>query len=257
MKAVYVVSYFDNPGGTTLPGRRRAELVEVLYRWRRHQQLYLIEDGAYRLLRYWGEDVPSLRSFDRQGRLTIWTDTFSKCFSPGIRVGWGVLPRELAQVVLELKGNVDFGSPHFAQCLMLRVLEQGLLEPHVEQLRAAYRTKLEAMLQGLEEHFGSIPGCRWLRPRGGLYVWLELPPQVDTRPQGPLFHAAVERGVLYVPGHYCYPSGGGPVPWNTIRLSFGVQPPERIVQGVRLLAQAVQEVLDKSGGDESLKSAPR
>ncbi len=246
VKAVYVVSYFDNPAGTTLPLSRRQELVELLYRWRAHQELYLIEDGAYRLLRYEGEDVPSLRSLDREGRLVVWTDTFSKCFSPGIRVGWGVLPAELAQVVLDLKGNVDFGSPHFAQCLIYEVLQRGLLEPHVNRLRAAYRTKLQAMLQALEEHFGPVEGCRWMRPQGGLYVWLELPPQVDTRPEAPLFHAAVERGVLYVPGHYCYPRLGVPVPHNTIRLSFGVQPPDRIAQGVRLLAQAVQEVLRRS-----------
>ena len=243
VKAVYLVSYFDNPAGITLPLKRREQVLEILRRWNRHQRIYLIEDGAYRLLRYYGEDVPSLRSLDESGQLVVWTDTFSKCFSPGVRVGWGVLPPELAQVVLDLKGNVDFGSPHFAQCVINQVLARGLLEPHVEVLRRAYRTKLEAMLQALEEHLGPLPGCRWIRPQGGLYVWLTLPPEVDTRPEGPLFHAAVERGVLYVPGHYCYPTHGGPVPHNTIRLSFGVQPPERIAQGVRLLAEAIAEVL--------------
>ena len=92
VKAIYVTTYFDNPSGVTMPVKRRAALVELAKRWSRESKLYIIEDAAYRELRYHGDDIPSLRSFDPEGDTVVQTGTFSKSFSPGIRVGWGILP---------------------------------------------------------------------------------------------------------------------------------------------------------------------
>jgi 2-aminoadipate transaminase len=170
----------------------------------------------------------------------IYTHTFSKSFSPGMRVGWGILPPSLVEPICEQKGNLDFGSPHFNQHVMATVLDERLFEPHLERLRSAYRAKRDAMLSALDEHLASLPGVRWARPDGGLYVWLELPADVATGPGGPLFDRALEAGVIYVPGEYCYASEGVPIARNTIRLSFGVQPPERIREGIAALARAVR-----------------
>src|SRR5690606_16457817 len=149
--------------------------------------------------------------------------TFSKSYSPGIRVGWGLLPKRLVEHVLDQKGNIDFGSPNFAQHVMFTVLERGLYEPHVQRLRSAYNEKLQAMLQSADEYLAHIPGVSWIKPDGGLYVWLTLPENVDSSPSGPLFHRAQQLGVLYVPGVYCFPAEGARPQRNTIRLSFGVQ----------------------------------
>ena len=96
------------------------------------------------------------------------------------------------------------------------------------------------MLSALDEHLAALPGVRWARPDGGLYVWLELPADVPTGPDGPLFDRALEAGVIYVPGEYCYAPEGVPVARNTIRLSFGVQTPERIREGIAAFARAAR-----------------
>ncbi|HTU26670.1 MAG TPA: PLP-dependent aminotransferase family protein, partial [Pirellulales bacterium] len=164
VKAVYVTPYFDNPTGLTMSAERRAELLRVVERWSRNSRLYLIEDCAYRPLRYAGADVPSLRSLDSSGELVVLADTFSKSFSPGIRVGWGVLPPSLVEPVAGLKGNLDFGSAHLNQRLMSAVLDMGLLEEHVARLASGYQRKLSAMLAAADAFLSDIPGVRWRRP---------------------------------------------------------------------------------------------
>ena len=100
------------------------------------------------------------------------------------------------------------------------------------------------MLAALDAEMKDLPGVRWMRPAGGLYVWLELPEQVATGPDGTLFDRAVAEGVLYVPGEYCYAGEGAAMARNRIRLSYGVQSPERITDGIGRLARAVEAVLE-------------
>jgi len=241
VKAIYVTSYFDNPGSVSLSEARRPEIVAIARRWSRERPIYVIEDAAYRELRYDCEDIPSLRSFDEEGDTVVYAGTFSKSFSPGIRVGWGILPEQLVDPILDQKGNHDFGSPNFAQHLMYRVLEEGLFENHIALLRESYQKKMHAMLDAANEHLAPLEGVRWHVPSGGLYVWVTLPEHVNAGPTGELFDRALEAGVLYVPGEYCYPKEGERK-HNTIRLSFGVQPVENIRKGIEALAQAIASI---------------
>ncbi len=243
VKALYAVTYFDNPSTVTLAEERRGPVVETIKRWSRHGTIRIIEDAAYRELRYEGPDVPSLRSYDLEGDTVILTETFSKSFSPGLRVGWGFLPRDLVEPVLNQKGNIDFGAPNFSQHVMNAVIEAGLLRPHVETLRDRYREKLHASLAACDEFFGPIDGVTWDRPTGGLYVWLKLPEYIDTGPGGLLFDFAVDEGVLYVPGEYFYPGSAQRNGTNMIRVCYGVQSPERIHRGIEALALATKRVL--------------
>ncbi len=239
VKAIYITSYFDNPSTVTLSLERRAAIVEIAKRWSRGRTIYVIDDAAYRDLRYAGDDLPSLRASDAEGDTVIVAETFSKSFSPGIRVGWGILPPALVGPVATQKANIDFGSPNFNQHLMATVMEQGLFEPHVAALRSSYREKLSAMLAAMDEHLGCIEGAAWRRPHGGLYVWLRVPPGIDTGPNGSLITHAMDEGMLYVPGEYCYPAEGQPRRSDQIRLSFGVQTPENIRRGIAALARAL------------------
>ena len=243
VKAVYVTSYYDNPTGVTIPAARRAALVDLVRRWSRTHKIYLIEDTAYRELRYWGDDVPSMRSMDPEGDTVVVAGSFSKAYSPGIRIGWGILPPALVEPVLGAKGNLDFGSPNFNQVLMATVLEMGLFDAHVETLRACYRGKIEAVLDAAEQFLRPIGGIDWVGPTGGLYLWPRLPETVDTGVASPLFDRAVEEGVLYVPGAVCYPSEGCTVPANRLRLSFGIPSCEEIRRGVEALARTIRQVL--------------
>lgn len=243
VKLIYLVPYFDNPSGVTTSLVRRADIVEAAHRWSKETKIHVIEDAAYSELRYEGEDVPSMRTVDPEGDTVVVAGTFSKSFSPGVRVGWGILPTHLVGPVCDLKGNIDFGSPNFSQHLMAKVLAKGLYEPHVETLRAGYREKLQAMLDAADAHFSRLPDVAWRRPAGGLYVWATLPEHLHTGPGGRLFDQAIREGVLYVPGEFSYPAEGEPVRKNAMRLSFGVQSPSRIRQGIAALAEAIARVM--------------
>lgn len=243
VKAIYCTSYFDNPCSVSLAAERRPQIVEIAQRWSTRQRIYVIEDTAYRELRYSGDDLPSLRAYDRTGETVIVAGTFSKSYSPGIRVGWGILPEALVGPVCEQKGNIDFGSPNLAQHLMHQVLDSGKFDEHVAHLRTSYRTKLAAMLTAADQYLTPLVGVEWIQPQGGLYVWLTLPDEIDAGPQGVLFRRAMDAGVLYVPGEYCFPVEGERKK-NTIRLSFGVQPVENIQRGMRALAEAIGSLND-------------
>ncbi|HUG93833.1 MAG TPA: PLP-dependent aminotransferase family protein [Planctomycetaceae bacterium] len=239
---IYTVSYYKNPSGISLAAGRRRELVEIARRWSRGQRLMILEDAAYRELRYDGPDLPSVWSFDRE--FVIYAQTFSKSFSPGLRVGYGVLPRELVAPVCDRKGNEDFGSANFNQHLLATVFEQGLYEDHVNHVRASCRRKRDAMLAAAERHFAGLPGVSWVQPHGGLYVWMRLPEAVNTSFDSLLFTRAVQvEKVMYVPGELFYAGPANRRHRNELRLSFGVQPVEGIAAGMERLARAVRSVL--------------
>jgi len=242
VKALYLVDYFDNPSNVTLSLERRPQIVEIIRRWSQEQRIHILEDAAYRALRYSGPDLPSLRSFDPDGETVIVAQTFSKSFSPGLRVGAGLLPKSLVEPLCQLKGHVNFGAPNLAQQLLAEVFRRGLYEPQVARLQTAYREKLNATLQAADEFLAPLPGVHYERPQGGLYLWLTLPPNVDAGPEGKLFGLALEEGILYVPGQYCYPADSAHAPRSTIRLSYGVQPPHRLRQGIQALARALQRL---------------
>ncbi|MCA9267217.1 MAG: PLP-dependent aminotransferase family protein, partial [Planctomycetales bacterium] len=219
----------------------RAEIVAAAERWSKHGTIYVLADDAYRELRYEGDDIPSTRVCDPSGETVIQAGTFSKCFSPGVRVGWGILPKSLVAPVHNQKGNLDFGSPNFAQHMMAQVIADGRLEPHIAALREGYRRKRDAMLAACRKHWEGSADVSWIAPQGGLYVWLTLPESIDAGPQGRLFDLALQAGMLYVPGQFCFPPEGQPVRRNTIRLSFGVQSAPRIAEGMQKLAQAIEQ----------------
>jgi 2-aminoadipate transaminase len=212
-------------------------------RYSRKQRLLILEDAAYRELRYEGPDLPSIKSFDTDNQHVILALTFSKTLSPGLKTGYGLLPRDLMGPLLRLKGNHDFGSNNFTQHLLDRLLDTGAYDRHVVELCRVYRRKRDTLLLTLERAFETWPEVRWTRPEGGLYVWLTFPCEVDTGPGGRLMQAALREGVLYVPGQFCYVNGdNAPIPTSGARLSFGVAQPEHLQEAVRRLARAAHEL---------------
>jgi 2-aminoadipate transaminase len=241
LRLVYVCDWFQNPTGRTLSLTRRRHLLELVERYSTHQRIFILEDAAYRELRYEGTDVPSIKSLDRDNRHVILAMTFSKPCAPGLKTGYGVLPRELVGPLLRLKGNHDFGSCNLVQHLLDRLLETGAYERHITQLKAIYRQKRDELLNALAEEFGPRRDIHWTHPEGGLYVWLMCPKELRTGPDSALMRAALAEGVLYVPGRFCY-VGTDPLPDTEARLSFGVVPGVQIREGVRRLARAVADV---------------
>lgn len=254
VKLIYVVSYYDNPGGVSLAAERRPEIVRIARKWSRDHRILVLEDAAYRELRYDGEEFPSVWSFDDDRETVIYAQTFSKTFSPGLRVGYGAVPKDLVQPLLDRKGNEDFGSPNFNQHLLAAVLESGRYASHLETVLAGYRTKRDRMVQSAERDFSEFEGVSWHEPHGGLYVWMSLPEGTETGFSSELFQAAVEEGVMYVPGELCYarsepdlPHALPDRPTHQMRLSFGVQSPDGIETGMQRLATAVKRILVRHG----------
>lgn len=241
VKLIYLVSDFENPSGFTLTADRREQIVAIAEASSTTKRIHILEDAAYRELRYDGEPLPSVRSSDKSGQSVLYAGTFSKSFSPGLRVGFGIVPKSLVEPIRARKGNEDFGSAHLNQQLLATVLGQDWYRPHAETVRQGYRTKRDALLSGIEEHFTDLDGVSWMRPEGGLYVWMTLPPYIETGFGSPLFKRAAKfEHVMYVPGELCH--GGEPEekPTNQMRLSFGVLDPANLKEAAVRLARAVR-----------------
>lgn len=244
VKLIYAVSDFENPSGFTLSGPRRQQIVEIAGRWSRSQRIHVLEDAAYRELRYDGDAPGSVFSYDSGRDTVLYAGTFSKTFSPGLRIGFGIVPPSLVEPICARKGNEDFGSAHFNQQVLATVLEEDWYLPHVAQVRAGYRIKRDALLAAIDRHFTGLDDVAWIRPDGGLYVWMSLPDHIDTGFESPLFaRAAKQEQVMYVPGELCH--GGTPAerPRHEMRLSFGVLDPANLDEAAARLSRAVQSVL--------------
>ncbi len=244
VKLIYLVSDFENPSGYSLSADRRRQIFEIVQRWSRDQRIHILEDAAYRELRYDGERSPSVWSCDTTRETVIYAGTFSKSFSPGLRVGYGIAPPALVAAICDRKGNEDFGSAHLNQQLVATVLEEGWYAPHTNVVRMGYCSKRDALLATIDREFNDLDGVSWVRPQGGLYVWMSLPPSVDTGFDSPLFERAAKiEQVMYVPGELCY--GGEPAsrPRHQMRLSFGVLDPHSLAEAAKRLARAVKAVI--------------
>jgi 2-aminoadipate transaminase len=244
VKFIYCTSFFDNPTGLTLSGPRRNQLLDVARKHSTHHRILILEDAAYRELRYDGEALPSIKSYDERNEFVILTQTFSKPFAPGIKLGYTLLPHDLVDPILQQKGNHDFGSANVCQAIALEAMRNGMYQSHLEVLKREYRKKRDLMLGALDVHMPRHAGIEWTHPHGGLYVWLTLPETFDTRREAELFDVCVKAGVLYVPGDYCFqPDDAGRVPGHHMRLSFGQVAPDRIDPGIARLAEVVRSRL--------------
>jgi 2-aminoadipate transaminase len=244
VKLIYTVSEHSNPSGLSLAQERRGPLVELARRWSRQHRIFILEDAAYRGLTFSGHEPPSVWSHDPEGDTVALARTFSKTFSPGLKTGYGVLPEALVKPILHIKANHDFGSANFNQQLLEHLIADGSYGRQVERLVVTYRQKRDVMLEALEQSLGSVEGVTWTHPQGGIYVWLTVPPDVNTGLNGRLFSRCLERGVLYVPGEYSFAAEPGPVHTNMARLTFGVVSEAGLVEGIGRLAAALTDCLE-------------
>lgn len=239
LKLIYTVDYFQNPTGLTLAAERRPRLVELARKYSTQQRILILEDAAYRELRYDGPDITSVKRYDTTNEFVVYASTFSKPCAPGLKTGYAILPRDLMAPLCNMKGNHDFGSTNLSQYIVDQLMASGAFARHVQTLRQVYRTKRDAMLSALEAEFADWPEVKWTHPAGGLYVWLSFPSGFDAGPEGKLVPRALEEGVLYVPGQFGHvPDEFGGLPTHEARLSFGVVAPEEVAEGIRRLRKA-------------------
>jgi 2-aminoadipate transaminase len=226
-KFVYTVPNFHNPAGVTMSRTRREQLVALC----REARIPIVEDNPYGMLRFDGEPLPTLRSLDRQN--VIYLGTVSKVFSPGVRVGWAVAEPGVLQRLVLAKEAADLCGSQFTMLVTERYFSGELWRRNLGALVQTYRSRRDAMLTALEEHFPS--DARWTKPTGGFFVWVTLPDYFDTPA---LLAAAVDRKVAYVPGTGFYPDGRGR---QQMRLCFSYPTEERIAEGIRRLGELLAD----------------
>lgn len=244
VKLLYLVSYFQNPTGATTSFAKKAEALRLLRKFERGagHPIYLLEDAAYRELRFSGGDVQSALAVRGRANRVIYSGTYSKPFATGVRVGFGILPDPIFTAVLRLKGNHDFGTANFPQRLIVRALQTGRYEKHLGELRKRYAHKGRLMHTAIAKHFPKEVEC-W-EACGGLYFWARLPRGIRTGPKSELFRRALANDVLYVPGALCYADDPTRArPDHEMRLSFGGAPDEAIGEGIARLGKAIRGVI--------------
>ncbi len=228
-KFIYTIPNFQNPAGVTMSPERRRRLLELA----REYDIPVVEDDPYGRLRFDGGHMKPLRSLDDE---VIYLGTFSKIFAPGLRLGWVTAPKPILAKLLLVKQAADLCGSNFAQVTAERYFLGTRWRKVLQGLTATYAERRDAMLAALDEHFP--PEARWTRPDGGFFVWVELPAYVDC---ASMLAEAVEHGVTFVPGDGFYPDGRGR---NCMRLAFCYAEPTAIAEGIRRLAEVVEDRLE-------------
>ncbi|GAB2621452.1 PLP-dependent aminotransferase family protein [Pseudactinotalea suaedae] len=229
VKLLYTVPNFHNPGGTTLSLERRPAIVAIA---RRHGVL-ILEDNPYGLLGFDGDVLPALQTYDPEG--VVYLGSFSKTFAPGYRVGWALAPHAIRERLVLASESAILCPSNMSQMSISAYLATCDWRGQVKQYREQYRERRDATLGALAEF---LPDARWTVPAGGFYTWLTLPEGLDAQAMLP---RAVTELVAYVPGTAFYADGTG---HRHIRLSYCYPTPERIEEGVRRLANVVNDELD-------------
>src|SRR5215510_2349029 len=194
---VYTIPTFNNPAGVTMSLDRRRALLDIASR----HGIPIVEDDAYRDLRFEGEPVPTLHALDREG-LVVRLGTFSKIVAPGVRLGFVLGDPALIQRLQPFKGE---GSTNGLTSLIVGTLmRSGRLAAHIEVLRRSYRTRRDTMEAALAAEMPKA--VTWTRPEGGFFVWLTLPPGTDVEK---VMARATEERVVAMPGTQCFPDGQG------------------------------------------------
>lgn len=230
-KLIYVSPNFRNPTGLTMSLTRRKSLAELSNRFR----VPVIEDNPYGALRYSGEHLPAVKSFDRR-ETVLYLSTFSKTVAPGLRLGWVVAPPELMAKLVLAKQGTDLHTSTLAQRALYYYLTHNCVESHISSLRKEYAQRLALMLREMAAYFPSQ--ASWTRPNGGMFIWVTLPDKVDATQ---LLQEAVREKIAFVPGSPFFANGGGE---NTLRLNFSNSTPEQISTGIERLGRLLDTKLN-------------
>lgn len=227
-KAVYLIPNFQNPSGRTMSLARRKAMAALAQQY----DFILLEDDPYRELRYEGESLPAIKSFDQSGNV-VYLTSYSKVISPGLRVGAAVISDDaLRRKVVICKQSSDTHTALLNQALVDCYIRTGRLDKHIPAICKDYGAKRDAMIKG----FDAFPtGTQYIKPQGGLFLWADLPQDINAVD---LLATAADRGVAFVPGTHFYIEKGTNL--HTVRLNFSNAAMEQIIKGMDLLAQVVK-----------------
>jgi len=228
VKLIYVIPDFQNPTGRTWNYERRKQLAELAMKYK----VIIIEDNPYGELRFEGEPLPSVKSFDTEGYV-LCTGSFSKIFCPGYRIGWIAGDKDIIRKYVLVKQGTDLQCNTIAQMEIAKYLEIYDIDKHISKIIETYRLRRNIAVKTMEKTFPK--GITFTRPKGGLFSWVELPATINARD---VLVKSLEKNVAFVPGGSFFPNGGKE---NTFRINFSNMPENRIVEGLERLGEVLCE----------------
>lgn len=239
-KLIYTIPTFQNPTGRTLSLERRKKLAQLAVEY----DVLVLEDNPYGAVRFEGEALPAVRSFDETGHV-IYTSTFSKILAPGLRLGWVVAPLELINKYTIMKQSVDLHSDQLAQYIVATFFKNNDVDEHIAKITALYKERKDLMMAAIKKYFPET--VSYSQPEGGMFIWMEVPGITDTQE---LFDRCIQNNVAFVPGEPFYCDEVVP---GTFRLNYSNMPEEQIELGMKRLAQAIDEVLAEQLVSEAIE----
>lgn len=230
VKLIYVIPDFQNPTGRSWSTERRKEFIEFISAY----DIPVLEDAAYSELSFEDKLEKPLSWYDKKGQV-VYVGTFSKTFCPGLRVAWLCARGELMEKYLILKNAADLSSSAIAQRQMANYLQHNDLDAHIKWITGLYKERRDRMMEVIDREFPKE--AHYVVPRGGLFIWLELPENKDARE---LLRRAMAEKVAFIPGGSFYPSG---VKNNEMRLNFSNMSHADIEKGMTILGRLTREYL--------------
>jgi 2-aminoadipate transaminase len=222
----YCIPNSQNPSGITYSIKQRQACAEIL----KERRTLVVEDDAYGELQFSGTANPPFKKLLPDQ--TILTGSFSKIFSPGMRMGWVCAPKKIMEQLVIAKQASDLHSNYLSQRIAAQYLEDNDIDAHIRKIRDAYSSQRDCMVDALKEEMPA--GITWTCPEGGMFVWVTLPAGLSAMD---VFSAALKEQVAVLPGIPFYVDGGGT---DTLRLNFSNSNPERIREGVRRLGKVIR-----------------
>lgn len=227
-KMIYTIPDFQNPSGITMSLERREKLAKIAAKYR----IPVIEDSPYGELRFEGDRLPCIKSFDKEGYV-ITLGTFSKTFCPGLRLGWVCANNEILKKYILIKQGADLQCGTINQMAAARFMQEHSLDEHISKIIKVYKKRRDIMIDSMKKYFPQE--VKYTYPEGGLFTWVELKEGLDA---GKINKEALEVNVAVVPGVSFYPNGGNE---NHFRLNYSNMPEEKIVEGIKRLGKVLQK----------------
>lgn len=225
-KFFYGIPNFQNPTGLTYSLQNRQQLAE----WLNQNQAIMIEDNPYGELRFMGEDLPPVYKWAPER--TIMLGSFSKICSPGLRLGWMVVPEGIVDKLIVAKQAADLHTSYLGQRILTQYLLDNSMDEHISKIKIAYAQQRHAMVEALS---AELPEISATHPEGGMFLWLTLP---ETWSATDLFYIAIRHGVAFVPGE---PFFANEMHKNHLRMSYCTVDEAGIREGIRRLSAAIKE----------------
>lgn len=232
VKMIYTIPTFQNPTGTTMSLAKRKRLLELASKY----DVLILEDNPYGDLRFSGENLPTLKSMDTEGRV-IYAGSFSKILSPGMRLGYLIAPAQLAEKIEVLKQVNDVHTPMLTQLMCVEFMKKYNIDDYIKKNCELYGRKCAKMVESMEKYFpeGKV---KWVVPEGGIFLWCECPTITDI---APVVEKCLEKKVAIVPGSNFAPDIYAPS--NMFRLNYSSATLENIEEGIRRLGEVLAEML--------------